>query len=244
LVQEAGQSLKDERAEALAQELAEARRALEGIDVQLRAEATKSAQSLEQERQKTAALTQEAAAARQELTASTARHRQELDEERARSGALASKLAAAQRQIKKQMALAKANDKQAADSATTELRQSPQPEFARTEAMARNVESTRMALPAAAERQGNSEAPRLIARASALLGQGDIGAARIVLERGAETGSAQASFMLAETYDPTVLSRWRTYGTRGEVTKAREFYAKAYAGGIQEAKDRLNALHQ
>ncbi|HWX05792.1 MAG TPA: hypothetical protein VN065_08170, partial [Bradyrhizobium sp.] len=53
---------------------------------------------------------------------------------------------------------------------------------------------------------GNSEdAPemaRLVARASVLLGQGDIGSARTVLERAAETGSAQASFMLAETYDP------------------------------------------
>jgi TPR repeat protein len=84
----------------------------------------------------------------------------------------------------------------------------------------------------------------LIARASALLGQGDIGAARIVLERAAETGNAQASFVLAETYDPAILSRWGTYGTRGEVTKAREFYAKARAGGIKEAKDRFNALRQ
>ena len=37
---------------------------------------------------------------------------------------------------------------------------------------------------------------------------------------------------------------WGTYGTRGEATKARELYAKAHAGGIQEAKDRLNALRQ
>ena len=81
----------------------------------------------------------------------------------------------------------------------------------------------------------------MIARASALLGQGNIGAARIVLERAVETGSAQASFMLAETYDPVILSTWGTYGTRGEVTKARELYAKAHAGGIQEAKDRLDA---
>jgi hypothetical protein len=49
--------------------------------------------------------------------------------------------------------------------------------------------------------------------------------------------------MLAETYDPLVLATWGTYGTRGEATKAREFYAKARAGGIQEAKDRLEALH-
>ena len=105
-------------------------------------------------------------------------------------------------------------------------------------------ETVAIAPQAAAEPQGIPEATRLIARASALLGQGDIGAARIVLERGVETGSAQASFMLAETYDPAILSRWRTYGTRGEVTKAREFYSKAYAGGIQEAKDRLNGLQQ
>lgn len=84
----------------------------------------------------------------------------------------------------------------------------------------------------------NAESMRLIARASVLLGQGDIGSARIVLERAAEMGSARASFMLAETYDPRILSAWGTYGTRGEVTKARELYARAQAGGIQEAKDR------
>ena len=89
----------------------------------------------------------------------------------------------------------------------------------------------------AAEVQGNAEAAKLIARASALLGQGDIGAARIVLERASELGNAKASFMLAETYDPAILTAWRTYGTRGEVTKARELYAKADAGGIQEAKN-------
>jgi hypothetical protein len=82
----------------------------------------------------------------------------------------------------------------------------------------------------------------LLARASALIGQGNIGAARIVLERAVETGSAQASYMLAETYDPLVLSTWKTYGTHGDVTKARELYAKALAGGVQEAKDRSVAL--
>ena len=98
--------------------------------------------------------------------------------------------------------------------------------------------------PKAAEAQGNAEATKLITRASALLGQGNIGAARIVLERAAESGNAQASFMLAETYDPVILSAWGTYGTRGEAAKARELYAKAHTGGIREAKDRLDALRQ
>jgi hypothetical protein len=56
--------------------------------------------------------------------------------------------------------------------------------------------------------QGGPEAKRLVARASALLSQGDIGAARAMLERAVETGSAQASFMLAETYDPGIVSAW------------------------------------
>ncbi len=85
---------------------------------------------------------------------------------------------------------------------------------------------------------------RLVARASVLLGQGDIGSARIVLERAAETGSAQASFALAETYDPLILPKWGTYGTRGDATKARALYAKAQAGGIKEATERLDALRR
>ena len=162
--------------------------------------------------------------------------------------------------------------KQAAEATVAELRQSLQQERDKTEAMARDLASVQRTMdgrvtvgrsadshvvhvtqavktaatepPKAAEAQGNAEAAKLIARASALLGQGNIGAARIVLERAAESGNAQASFMLAETYDPVILSAWGTYGTRGEAAKAREHYAKAHAGGIREAKDRLDALRQ
>jgi hypothetical protein len=84
----------------------------------------------------------------------------------------------------------------------------------------------------------------LVARASALLRQGDIGAARIVLERAVEMGSAQASFSLAETYDPLILAKWGTYGTRGDAIKAQDLYANADAAGIQEAKARFEALRR
>jgi hypothetical protein len=86
------------------------------------------------------------------------------------------------------------------------------------------------------------EAAGLLARAKALLGQRNIAAARVVLERAAETGSAQATFILAETYDPNVLAKWMTRGTRGDATKARDLYARAYDGGIKAAKDRSHAL--
>jgi hypothetical protein len=54
--------------------------------------------------------------------------------------------------------------------------------------------------------------------------------------------SASAIFALAETYDPAVLSAWRTLGTQGDVAKAQDLYARALAAGVREAKDRLNAL--
>jgi hypothetical protein len=96
--------------------------------------------------------------------------------------------------------------------------------------------------PATSGRKVDPEAARLMARANGLLAQGNISGARIVLERAIEMGSAGASFAIAETYDPRVLSGWKTYGTRGDAAKAREFYAKAAAGGIKEAKERLESL--
>ena len=252
-----------DRADALASELTTARRDLEtqaalsgkaGDEAQHLRQAAESTmvelrQSLQQEHDRAEALASELATARRDINT---------------QAALSSKTGDDAAQL----------EQAAAEGATAELRQSLQREHNRADALAGNLESMRLtidgrvavepaangqtaevtqaaeateqqlAAPVAAEAQGSPEATRLIARANALLGQGDIGAARIVLERAAEMGSAQASFMLAQTYDPVILSAWGTFGTRGEATKAREFYAKAQAGGIQEAKDRLDALGQ
>jgi hypothetical protein len=48
--------------------------------------------------------------------------------------------------------------------------------------------------------------------------------------------------LLAETYDPAMLSAWGIFGRRGDVTKAQKLYAKAIAAGVHEAKYRLTAL--
>ena len=71
-----------------------------------------------------------------------------------------------------------------------------------------------------------------------------------MLKRAAESGSTLALFLLAETYDPAILSDWGIFsawgvfggGRRGNVTKARGLYAKAVAGGVHEARYRLSAL--
>jgi hypothetical protein len=98
-------------------------------------------------------------------------------------------------------------------------------------------------MPTAPEASDNLEAARLMAQARLLLDQGNIIAARSVLERAAESGSAMALFLLAETYDRASLSAWGISGRRGNVTKARELYAKAVVGGVHEAKYRLSVLH-
>jgi hypothetical protein len=124
-------------------------------------------------------------------------------------------------------------------SAISQLPMSNKPEIP-----AGDKPATVAARATAPEALGEPELARLISRASLLLSQGNIGTARIVLERAAETGSAPALFALAETYDPTSLEAWGTFGTQGNVAKARELYAKAFASGVQEAADRLNALRE
>ncbi len=102
----------------------------------------------------------------------------------------------------------------------------------------------RIAASIPAPAPASSDAARLIVRAKQLLEEGDVAAARIVLQLAIETGSAPALFALAETYDPAVLSAWGTIGTQGDARKAHELYAKALAAGVAEAKDRLQELSQ
>ena len=83
---------------------------------------------------------------------------------------------------------------------------------------------------------------RLLARATAFLELADISGARLLLQHALERGSARAAFMLAETYDAHVLQSWRASGISGDRTKARELYERAQAGGIEDAKERIEAL--
>ena len=50
------------------------------------------------------------------------------------------------------------------------------------------------------------------------------------------------AFLLAETFDPNVLSRMGVLGIRGDSAKAREFYVQARAMGIAQAGERMEAL--
>jgi len=83
---------------------------------------------------------------------------------------------------------------------------------------------------------------RLTIRAEELFHKGDVSGARLLLERALSDGNARAAFLLAETFDPNVLSRMGVLGIRGDSAKAREFYAQARAMGIAQAGERMEAL--
>jgi hypothetical protein len=83
---------------------------------------------------------------------------------------------------------------------------------------------------------------RLLARADELFRRGDVSGARLLLERSMEAGHPRAAFLLAETFDPHVLSRLGALGIRGDAGKARELYGRARSLGVAQAQERIDAL--
>jgi hypothetical protein len=88
------------------------------------------------------------------------------------------------------------------------------------------------------------EIDRLIKRGQQLLSAGDIAPARLMLQRAATAGSAQAALMLGGTYDPVVLRELGVLGFAPNPATAREWYQKALELGANEASRRLERLAQ
>ncbi|HUZ67709.1 MAG TPA: hypothetical protein VMU56_08625 [Beijerinckiaceae bacterium] len=84
---------------------------------------------------------------------------------------------------------------------------------------------------------------QLAVKAAQALKAGDIGGARMVLERAASAGDPSALFALGETYDPSVLRKMRVRGLKGDIKKARALYRKASDDGVLQAKARLATLN-
>ena len=119
---------------------------------------------------------------------------------------------------------------------------SPAHEMSETQ-LARSIDGTAAhGNPSASQCEIMVHAAKLLQRASGLLRLGDIGGARVVLAVAHDNGSTHAAFMLAETYDPLVLSIWKAVGIRADSARARELYARAYVGGIAQGKERSDAL--
>jgi hypothetical protein len=103
----------------------------------------------------------------------------------------------------------------------------------------REVEST---TGSGRDRTPASVEASLLARGEELLKQHDIGGARLVLQRALEAGNMRAALLLGQTYDPRILTAWRTRGIQGEPAKARELYLRAQASGMADASAYLERL--
>ena len=107
--------------------------------------------------------------------------------------------------------------------------------------------------PAPAERPNVEPDPAIEARrvaadrvetARALLARGEVARVREILGEAVLDWVPEALFLLAETYDPNVLAgrNLSGVGVGAETGRARQLYAKALAGGIEQARQRLDAL--
>ena len=261
-----------DKADALARELASVRADLDTARAAARntAQADEAAkleqeQAIGKERNKTERLARELAAARKEIDARStllAAAHAEISHltETSKAGATEQKLAVASERdradalareltsARDELQAVKRQIVAASTSGQSSVSESPPPE-AQPAVRAAAPDSAPKAAAAIA-RSTSVGAPRsslvdeqkLLARATALLEQADISSARPLLQHALEHGSAQAAFMLAETYDARVLQSWRASGISGDRTKARELYERAQAGGIEGAKERIETL--
>ena len=91
-------------------------------------------------------------------------------------------------------------------------------------------------------RLDNEEMATLIKRGKDLLANGDLAAARLLLRRAAEAGSAEGALMLGTTFDPVALQRLGAIGARPDLAKARQWYQRAAELGSSAASQQLAGL--
>jgi hypothetical protein len=76
-------------------------------------------------------------------------------------------------------------------------------------------------------------------RGEEFMAAGNVGLARLTLQRAAEAGDPQAAFALATTYDPILLETRRVIGVVPDIAMARAWYEKAKEFGSTDAALRL-----
>jgi hypothetical protein len=91
-------------------------------------------------------------------------------------------------------------------------------------------------------RLDSGELEMLVKRGNEFIADGDLAAARLLLRRGAEAGSAEAALALGATFDPVVMQRLGAIGTTPDITQARQWYQRAAELGSNAALQRLAGL--
>jgi len=91
-------------------------------------------------------------------------------------------------------------------------------------------------------RLDSGELEMLVKRGNEFIANGDLAAARLLLRRGAEAGSAEAALALGATFDPVVMQRLGAIGTTPDIAQARQWYQRAAELGSSAASQRLAGL--
>jgi hypothetical protein len=82
----------------------------------------------------------------------------------------------------------------------------------------------------------------LIGRSEKLISEGNVEAARILLQPAAEAQDARAALALGATYDPIMLAILQPHGVASDLSLALDWYKKARDYGSLEAEQRLRSL--
>jgi hypothetical protein len=88
----------------------------------------------------------------------------------------------------------------------------------------------------------SDEIAMLLKRGKDAFSTGDLAAARLLLRRAAEAGSAEAALALGATFDPLVIRRLGAIGAAPDAAQARQWYQKAVVLGSTTASQPLAQL--
>ena len=113
------------------------------------------------------------------------------------------------------------------------------PEVETSQPDARTPSTIAAAKPHAAVSLAPDKAASLLKRGQDLIAAGDVASGRVMLAYLAEAGNAQASFILAGTFDAAVLAKFGAVGVQPDPDKARTWYARAAEQGSSEAVQHL-----
>lgn len=91
-------------------------------------------------------------------------------------------------------------------------------------------------------RLDSGELEMLVKRGNEFIANGDLAAARLLLRRAAEAGSAEAALAVGATFDPVVMQRLGAIGTTPDIVQARQWYQRAAELGSNAALQRLAGL--
>jgi hypothetical protein len=88
----------------------------------------------------------------------------------------------------------------------------------------------------------NNEVAMFVTRGKEFLKDGDLASARLLFQRAAAAGNAEAAFSLGTTFDPQFIGRMGVVGMEPDIARARQWYKRAAELGSVGASEQLATL--